>query len=178
MSLRIVGGAHEAPQAAPFTWFIYGSSLSRRAFAEWSDRHGYALPDFSRAFAARLAGYRLSFDVWSGFWGGAVASLIPAAGTHVEGVALPLPGNSRTLVDHKEGALSGLYEPFAVQVTPLSGGEQPLEALAFHASPARRLPTEAPASATFVAALREGANDWGLSEGWRAALDRISLAPG
>jgi gamma-glutamylcyclotransferase len=177
MPLRIVGGAHEAPQAAPFTWFIYGSSLSRRAFAEWSERHGYALPDFSRAFAARLAGYRLSFDVQSGFWGGAVASLIAAADSQIEGVALPLPGNSRTLVDHKEGALSGLYEPFTVQVTPLSGGE-PLEALAFHASPGRRLTTEAPASSTFVAALREGASEWGLSEGWRAALDRIPLAPG
>ena len=67
MSLRIVGGAHEAPETAPFIWFIYGSSLSRTAFGEWAERHGYGVPDFSNAFPARLNGFRLSFDVQSGF---------------------------------------------------------------------------------------------------------------
>jgi len=174
MSLRIVGGAHEAPETAPFIWFIYGSSLSRAAFGEWAERHGYAVPDFGPAFPARLSGYRLSFDVQSGFWGGAVASLSEAPDAQVEGVALPLPGSSRTLVEHKEGALSGLYEPFAVKVTPLAGGD-PVEALAFRASPGRRMASEAPASPTFAAALRAGASEWGLSEGWRAELARIPV---
>jgi gamma-glutamylcyclotransferase len=174
MPLRIVGGAHEAPETAPFTWFIYGSSLSRAAFGERAERHGYAVPDFGRAFSVRLSGYRLSFDVQSGFWGGAVASLSEAAGAQVEGVALPLPGTSRTLVDHKEGALSGLYEPFVVNVVPLPGGD-PIEAIAFRASPSRRMAAEAPASPTFVAALRAGADEWGLTESWRAELARIPV---
>jgi len=156
MSLRIVGGAHEAPETTPFVWFIYGSSLSRRAFAEWVERHGYPLPDFGQAVPASLAGYRLSFDVESGFWGGAVASLTEAAEAQVEGVALPLPGTSRALVDHKEGALSGLYEPFAVKVTPLAGGAA-LDAVAYRASPLRRLASEAPASTRYLEALRTGA---------------------
>ena len=177
MSLRIVGGAHEAPETAPFVWFIYGSSLSRAAFGEWAERHGYAVPDFGPAFPARLKGFRLSFDVQSGFWGGAVASLAEAEGGEVEGVALPLPGTSRTLVDHKEGALSGLYEPFTVEVTSLSGGE-PVEAVAFRASRLRRMASEAPASPTFAAALRAGASEWGLSEAWRATLARIPVEPG
>lgn len=172
MPLRIVGGAHEAPETTPFTWFIYGSSLSRKAFGEWAERHGYALPDFGRAFAARLDGYRLSFDVVSGFWGGAVASLTEAPGARVEGVALPLPGASRTLVDHKEGALSGLYEPFAVKVMRLSGGEG-VEAVAFRASAGRRTASESPASPSFIAALQAGAKEWGLSEQWRAELAAI-----
>jgi gamma-glutamylcyclotransferase len=177
MALRIVGGAHQAPEVAPFTWFIYGSSLSRRAFTDWAERHGYALPDLSRAFAARLAGYRLSFDVQSGFWGGAVASLTEASDGQVEGVALPLPGISRTLVDHKEGALSGLYEPFEVKVTPLGGGPS-LDALAFRASPQRRLAGEAAAAPRFIDALREGAAEWGLSESWRETLGGIPVATG
>ena len=91
----------------------------------------------------------------------------------MEGVALSLPGTSRTLVDHKEGALSGLYEPFAVKVTPLAGGD-PIDALAFRASASRRMKAEAAASPTFVAALRAGATEWGLSEDWRAELARDS----
>jgi gamma-glutamylcyclotransferase len=177
MPLRIVGGAHETPETASFIWFIYGSSLSRTAFAEWAERHGYAVPDFAGAFPARLSGYRLSFDVQSGFWGGAVASLTEEPVARVEGVALPLPGSSRTLVDHKEGALSGLYEPFAVRVTPLAGGD-PVEAIAFRASPQRRMAKEAPPSPTFAAALRAGASEWGLSEGWRAELARLGLGTG
>src|SRR6202042_1536359 len=106
LALPIVGSAHERAAPAGFTWFIYGSSLSKQAFAEWAERHHYEVPDFSRAVPARLPDHRLSFAVHSGFWGGAVASVLPAPGKSVEGVALPLPGNSRTLVDHKEGALS------------------------------------------------------------------------
>jgi gamma-glutamylcyclotransferase len=174
MALPIVGAAHE--QAAPegFTWFIYSSSLSRRAFAEWAERHHYEVPDFSRAVPARLSEHRLVFDVQSGFWGGAVASVEPAAGHSVEGIALPLPGAARTLVDHKEGALSGLYEPFAAKVLPLAGGPA-MDSLVFRASPNRRLPAEAPPSPSFVAALREGAKDFGLSATYQAELAKLAI---
>jgi gamma-glutamylcyclotransferase len=169
MALPIVGSAHETPSGAGFTWFIYGSSLSRAAFQTWVERHQYPLPDFSRAIPVRLSDHRLSFDIPSGFWGGAVASLAPAPGHAVEGIALPLPGASRVLADHKEGALSGLYEPFAVTVTPLSGGA-PIEALAYRSNPARRLPTEGAASPAFLEALREGAREWGLSAAYQEEL--------
>src|SRR5512146_2917279 len=102
-SLPVVGKAHEAGAGAPFVWFIYGSSLDRDAFAAWADEHGYRMPDFARAQPARLDGFRLAFDVQSKFWGGTVASLRAAPGEHVEGLALPLPGEARGLVDHKEG---------------------------------------------------------------------------
>src|SRR5579863_1872075 len=102
-SLPVVGKAHEAAAGAPFVWFIYGSSLDREAFSRWAGEHGYRLPDFARAHAARLDGFRLAFDVQSRFWGGAVASLREAPGEHVEGLALPMPPAARGLVDHKEG---------------------------------------------------------------------------
>jgi hypothetical protein len=172
MSLPVVGKAHEARAGAPFTWFIYGSSLDRRAFAAWASEHGYRMPDFSSAVAARLAGFRLAFDVRSRFWGGAVASLVAAQEGAVEGLALPMPGEARGLVDHKEGAISGLYEPFTVEVTPLRGGA-PLAAIAYRARADRRLPVEEPAAPRFLETLLSGAREAGLSPEWIAALERL-----
>jgi hypothetical protein len=62
-------------------------------------------------------------------------------------------------------------------VTALGGGN-PIDALAFRASASRRMKAEAAASPTFVAALRAGATEWGLSEDWRAELARIPVATG
>ena len=166
-SLPVVGKAHEAGGGAPFVWFIYGSSLDRDAFAHWAGEHGYRLPDFSRARAARLDGFRLAFDVQSRFWGGAVASLREAPGDAVEGVALPMPGDARGLVDHKEGAISGLYAPFAVEVV-LADGEK-VSAIAYRA--ARPLSNELVPSRAFVETLVKGARASGLSPRW---IDRLT----
>ncbi|HYD39261.1 MAG TPA: gamma-glutamylcyclotransferase family protein [Anaeromyxobacter sp.] len=172
MALPVFGKAHEAkPAAADFVWFVYGSSLDRAAFAEWAEGHGYQLPDLTRARPARLPGYRLAFDVVSRHWGGAVASLAEAPGEWVEGLAVPLPGAARGLVDHKEGAVSGLFEPFEVTLRDAAGQE--LAALAYRTAPARRLPQEGPPAAAWLEVVRRGARAAGLSEEWLARLDRI-----
>ena len=173
MPLPVVGKAHEARAgSAPFSWFIYGSSLDREAFAAWAEQHGYRVPDFSRAVPARLDGYRLSFDVVSNFWGGAVASPTEAPGQSVEGVALPLPAEARGLVDHKEGAISGLYEPFEAEVTPLAGGS-PMAVMVFRAAVGRRLAAERAPSPRFLETLIKGARDHALSPGWIATLEAL-----
>jgi hypothetical protein len=170
MGLPVVGKAHEAGAGAPFNWFIYGSSLDAEAFRAWAAEHGYQLPDFSRAQAARLDGYRLSFDVRSRFWGGAVASLREESGAHVEGISLPMPGAGRGLVDHKEGAISGLYQPFPVELTV---GAAKVPALAYRAADDRRLPAEETPSRAFVETLQKGARAWKLSDGWLALLQKL-----
>ena len=172
MALPVFGKAHEAKPAADFVWFVYGSSLDRAAFAQWAEGHGYQLPELSRALPARLPGYRLAFDVVSRHWGGAVASLAEAPGEWVEGLAVPMPGAARGLVDHKEGAVSGLFEPFEVTLRDAGGHE--LAALAYRTSPARRLPREAPPAAAWLEVVRRGAQAAGLSEEWLARLDRIA----
>jgi hypothetical protein len=172
MGLPVVGKAHEAQAGAPFRWFIYGSSLDVDAFRAWAAEHGYQVPDFSRAVAARLDGWRLSFDVRSRFWGGAVASLGESAGAHVEGILLPLGGEARGLVEHKEGAISGLYRAFAVAVTPLAGGA-PLDAVAYRAADDRRLPSEETPSRAFVETLVRGARAFKLSPEWIAKLQAL-----
>jgi hypothetical protein len=160
-----VGKAHEAGAGAPFNWFIYGSSLDVEAFRAWAGEHGYSLPDFSRAQPARLDGFRLSFDVRSRFWGGAVASLVEAPGQFVEGLSLPMPGEARGLVDHKEGAISGLYVTFPVEIA-VGGGK--VQALAYRA--ARPLPSEETPSAAFLQTLVRGARAWKLSDEWIASI--------
>jgi hypothetical protein len=168
--LPVVGKAHEAGAGAPFVWFIYGSSLDREAFAAWAGEHGYRLPDFAAARPARLEGHRLAFDVQSKFWGGTVASLRAAPGELVEGIALPLSGDARGLVDHKEGAISGLYAPFPVEVRPFDGGAA-IAAVAYRA--ARPMAAESTPSRRFVETLVRGARDWGLSAEWITRLEAL-----
>ncbi|MCM2334031.1 MAG: gamma-glutamylcyclotransferase [Anaeromyxobacteraceae bacterium] len=176
MSLPVFGKAHEARgAAAPFTWFVYGSSLDRAAFGEWAASHGYAVPSFEGAVPARLEGWRLAFDVVSRHWGGAVASLAEDPGGFVEGLALPLPGAARGLVDHKEGAVSGLYTAFPVTLAPVAGGAA-IPALAFRAAPGRRLPAEAPPSGAYLEVMARGARAAGLSAEWVARLEALRRA--
>ncbi len=174
MPLPIAAPGHQAVPGADFTWFVYGSSLDREAFRAWAGEHGYAPPDFSRAFPARLDGWRLCFDVASRYWGGAAGSLAPAPGRSVEGLALPMPGAARGLADHKEGAVSGLYRPHPVSVAPLAGGE-PVAAVAWLSSPDRRLPAEQPPAAAWLEAVIRGARASGLSPAWIAELERLRL---
>ena len=167
--LPVVGKAHEDARAgAPFVWFIYGSSLDRDAFAHWAGEHGYRVPDFAAARPAILHGFRLAFDVQSRFWGGAVASLREAPGESVEGLALPMPGDARGLVDHKEGAISGLYTMFPVEVT---AGNDHIAAVAYRA--ARPLDRELPPSRGFLETLVKGARASGLSASWIDRLQRL-----
>jgi hypothetical protein len=169
--LPVVGKAHEEGRAgAPFVWFIYGSSLDRDAFAHWAGEHGYRVPDFSAARPARLDGFRLAFDVQSRFWGGAVASLREAPGESVEGLALPMPGDARGLVDHKEGAISGLYTMMPVEIRALDGGDK-IAAVAYRA--ARPLDRELAPSRAFVETLVKGARASGLSAAWVDRLQRL-----
>ncbi|MBI5070592.1 MAG: gamma-glutamylcyclotransferase [Deltaproteobacteria bacterium] len=172
MPLPIAGKAHQASSGSDFVWFVYGSSLDREAFQAWAAEHGYQVPDFSRAVPARLEGWRLSFDVASRYWGGAVGSLLAQAGARVEGLALPMPGSARGLADHKEGAISGLYQAVPVQVVPLAGGP-PLAASAWVASPDRRLPAEQPPSPTWLETVVRGARATGLSAAWVAELEAL-----
>ena len=172
MPLPISAPGHQAARGPDFVWFVYGSSLDREAFRAWASEHGYPLPDASRAFAARLDGWRLCFDVASRYWGGAVGSLVPEAGRRVEGLALPMPGSARGLADHKEGAVSGLYRPQPVEVTPLAGGP-PVAAVAYCSSPERRLPAEERPAAAWLEAVIRGARSSDLSAGWIAELERL-----
>jgi hypothetical protein len=172
MTIPIYGKAHEAHAGADFTWFVYGSSLDRAAFGEWARAHGYQVPDFTLARPARLHGWRLAFDVVSRHWGGAVASLAEAPGQFVEGLAVPMAGAARGLVEHKEGAVSGLYTAVEVALQPVAAGP-PIPAVAFRAAPGRRLAVDAPPAPAYLEALVKGARAAGLTAEWQARLEAL-----
>ncbi len=169
--LNVVGRAHEAPEGSGFTWFVYGSSLDREAFSGWAADHGYRVPDFSGARPARLPGYRLAFDAPSRMWGGPVASLAEDSGDHVEGLAVPMPGSARGLVEHKEGAVSGLYVPFDATLETDGG---PMPAVAFRVAPARRLAQDGPPAPSYLDVMIRGARASGLSPAWVARLEALA----
>lgn len=171
MPLPVVGKAHEAARTSDFTWFVYGSSLDREAFTAWAAEHGYVVPSFAAARRARLPGFRIAFDVVSRHWGGAVASVTEAPGDAVEGLAVPLPGAARGLVDHREGAVSGLYQPF--ETTAVDEAGQPLPVLAYRASGSRRLPGDAPPAPAYLAVVVRGARAAGLPAAWLARLEAL-----
>ena len=79
-----------------------------------------------------------------------------------------MPGDARGLVDHKEGAISGLYTMFPVTLTPLAGGDA-FPAVAYRA--ARPADREFQPSRAFVETLVKGARAAGLSAAW---IDRLS----
>jgi hypothetical protein len=168
--LNVVGRAHQAGAGPGFTWFVYGSSLDAEAFAGWARDHGYRVPDFSAARPARLPGWRLAFDAPSRMWGGPVASLTEAPADEVEGLAVPMPGEARGLVDHKEGAVSGLYEAVAVTLETAGG---PVPALAFRVAAARRLAGDGPASPAYLDVMIRGARACGLSPAWITRLEAL-----
>jgi gamma-glutamylcyclotransferase len=174
MALPVFGRGENDRGNADFTWFVYGSSLDAASFAAWAQEHGYQMPDLSRGRPARLEGFRISFDVVSRAWGGAVATVVEAPGDFVEGIALPMPGSARALVDHKEGARTGFYRPFDVVVVPLAGGPS-IPAVAYRVAPGRRLPAEGPPAVAYLDALVRGARALGLSAAW---IERLEHAAG
>lgn len=153
---------------------MYGSSLDSAALADWCREHGHRAPDLSRAYPARLPGYRLAFNVRSNFWGGLVASLIADPADHVEGILLPIGSDELDFVRHKEGVFSGLYEEHQASAESADGRRA---CLVYVASPDRTVPEGAPAP-RFVASLLNGARAHGLSEAWVAKLSTIARASG
>ncbi len=160
-----------APQtqaASGFRWFVYGSTLDFDAFASWCREHGYALPDLAKAKAATLPGWRIAFNVRSNFWGGVVASLVEDAASHVEGVVIPLSGESLGFVRHKEGVVSGLFEERSALCEV--AGEGRVDCKVYVASASRTVAEDRPAP-RFLQTIVKGARERGLSAEWIASLE-------
>lgn len=151
-------------------YFAYSTVLDREAFDTWKAQHGYdafALPAGDVAEALDLD---LVYDFPSRWWGGRVAGLADAKGKSVFGRLFEVPGPDWPIVQHKEGAITGMCVERAVTVRLPSG--RTVEATAFTTNPARRS-TDGPVSATFVEALVRGAGAAGLPASW---VDRLRAA--
>ena len=150
-------------------YFAYSTILDRAAFDEWKGQHEYGFFSLPEGAIAEALDVDFVFDFPSRFWGGRVAGLTDAAGTSVFGRLFEVAEADWPIIQHKEGAVTGMCVERSVRVRV--GGEI-TDAVAFTTRP-DRASGEGPVSARFVEALVRGARSAGLPA---AQVERIEAA--
>jgi hypothetical protein len=170
---RMVAAAREqAKDAAPRRYFGYSTILDRQAFEEWRAQHGYDDFQLPEGTVAEALDVDLVFDFPSRFWGGRVAGLTDRPGASIFGRLYEIPGQAFPVIEHKEGAITGMCVGREVRVR--AGGEI-VTATAFTTRP-ERAAQDGPISPAFVAALVRGAQASGLPESYVARLRGLTSA--
>lgn len=159
-------GERERASGAPRRYFAYSTILDRAAFEQWRAEHGY--PDFElpEGEVAEALDVELVFDFPSRFWDGRVAGLADQPGASVFGQLYEIAAQDWPVVQHKEGAVSGMCIEREVRVR--AGGRE-LVATTFATRPERRS-VDGPVSERFVEALERGARSAGLPEEYVARI--------
>jgi gamma-glutamylcyclotransferase len=168
---RIVAASRAQDKDAPARlYFGYSTVLDRRAFEEWRAQHGYADFTLPEGVVAEALDVDLVFDFPSRFWGGRVAGLVDRPGSSVFGRLYEIAGGDWAVVEHKEGAVTGMCVPREVRART-AGGEI-VTATAFTTRP-ERASQDGPVSAAFVDALVRGAEASGLPAAYVARLRNL-----
>ncbi len=154
--------------APPRRYFAYSTILYRAPFDAWRAEHGYQGFTLPAGQVAEALDVDLTYDFPSRWWGGRVAGLSDRQGASVFGRLFTVPAADWPIVQHKEGAVTGMCVERPVVV--LAGGAR-VEATAFTTRP-ERASREGPVSARFVEALVRGARAAGLPEAYLARLGR------
>ncbi|MSP59494.1 MAG: gamma-glutamylcyclotransferase [Myxococcales bacterium] len=151
-------------------YFAYSTILDRTAFEEWKGQHAYGFFQLPEGELAEAPGVDLVFDFPSRFWGGRVAGLADREGASVFGRLIEIAAVDWPIIQHKEGAITGMCIERTVRVR--AAGRE-VQAVAFVTRPDRRR-TDGEVSAGFVAALARGARSAGLPETWIASILRAA----
>jgi gamma-glutamylcyclotransferase len=146
-------------------YFAYSTILDRKAFNEWREQHGYAFFNLPPGKLAEALDVDLVYDFPSKWWGGRVAGLADRPGSSVFGYLLEIRDVDWPIIQHKEGAVTGMCIEREVRVRV--NGEE-VRAIAFTTHP-QRASREGPVSAAFLEAWARGAQDAGLP---REYIDR------
>jgi gamma-glutamylcyclotransferase len=155
---QVMKAREAAAEAADRLYFGYGTILDRPAFEEWRAEHGYGFFELPAGEVAEAVDVGLTFDFPSRWWGGRVAGLEDQPGRRVFGRVYPIPSRDWPIIQHKEGAVTGMCVERSVR---LRIGERELTATAFTTNPSRKS-LEGPVSPRFLEALRRGAAAAGL----------------
>lgn len=165
---KIVTASREREKdAPPRRYFGYSTVLDRRAFDEWKNQHGYQAFELPAGVIGEALDVDLVFDFPSRFWAGRVAGLADRSGASVFGRLYDIAGADWPIVEHKEGAVTGMCVPREVRVRAPDG--EVVTATAFTTRP-ERASMDGPVSGPFVAALLRGAEAAGLPADY---LERI-----
>src|ERR1700749_1036498 len=119
-------------------YFAYGSNLNSRAVSEWCRHYGYRAPAMKPGFPAVLDNYRLSFPIFSEYYGGGVGDIVYDPGKYVMGALFDLTESDLRMLDLKVGRKVdtaankevGLYSQITVTVTPM-GKAVPVQAITY-----------------------------------------------
>ena len=163
-------------------YFAYGSNLNLKAVSEWCRHFGHKAPNLKPGKPGVLDNYRLSFPIFSEYWGGGIADIVYDPGKYVMGVLFDLQESDLAVLDLKvmrklDGSAKevGIYKRIDVKVSPLGKGE-PVQAVTYTGTNADRYhiaPTK-----HYMDLLIQGAYSYGLSMMWIAYLQTFGTQTG
>jgi hypothetical protein len=155
---QVMRARQSATDAPSRLYFAYSTILDRAAFEEWRGQHGYESFNLPPGTIAEALDIDLIYDFPSRWWGGRVAGLTDRPGASVWGILFEIAGVDWPIIQHKEGAVTGMCVEREVRVR--AGGEERV-ATAFTTNP-QRARMDGPVSDRFVEALIRGAQSAGL----------------
>ncbi len=163
-------------------YFAYGSNLNSRAVAEWCRHHGYRPPTMKTGKPAVLDNYRLSFPIYSEYFGGGIADIVYDPGKYVAGALFDLSESDLKVLEHKiDRKLApgdreiGVYKRIEVKVAPLTKGE-PVTAITYQGVSGERY--HIPPTKHYMDLVVQGAYSFGLSMMWISYLQSFSTQVG
>lgn len=163
-------------------YFAYGSNLNPRAVNEWCRHFGHRALNLKSARAAILDNFRLSFPIYSEYWGGGIADIEYDPGKYVAGVLFDLTEAELKVLDQKVGCKTdpsgheaGVYKRIEVKVAPLAGGE-PVKAVTYQGVNVEKY--HIPPTQHYMDQVIQGAYAMGLSMMWIAYLKSFSTQLG
>lgn len=151
-------------------YFAYSTILDRAAFEEWRAQHAYEFFDLTQGREGEAIDLTLVYDFPSRWWGGRVAGLADEKGSAVHGLVFEISEKDWPIIQHKEGAVTGMCVERPVQVKV---GQSVVVAIAFTTNP-QRASTDGPVSDRFVEALARGAEAAKLPAEWIAKVRALA----
>lgn len=140
-------------------YFGYSSVLDLAAFDIWKREHGYDHYALPRGEICHARDATLVFNCNSRWWGGRVAGLVPMPGARVFGMLFEIRTEDWPIIEHKEGAVTGVS--VAVPVVVMRADGETFDAIAFTTNPAR-VSSDGPVSDRYISAWTAGATSAGL----------------
>ena len=163
-------------------YFAYGSNLNSRAVTEWCRHYGYKPPALKPGKPGVLDNYRLSFPIFSEYWGGGIADIVYDPGKYVAGVLFDLTAPEMGVLDEKVGRKIdgagrdvGIYKQIEVKVAPL-GKHEPVKAITYTGTNVEKY--HIPPTQHYMDQVIQGAFSYGLSMMWVAYLQSFSTQVG
>jgi len=163
-------------------YFAYGSNLNSRAVVEWCRHYGHKAPNLKPGRPAVLDNYRLSFPIFSEYWGGGIGDIVYDPGKYVMGAVFDLSDADMAILDQKvgrrldpSGKEVGVYRRIDVDIAPLGKG-QALKAVTYQGVSAERY--HIPPTQHYMDLVIQGAYSFGLSMMWISYLQSFSTQQG